>query len=152
MCSVKDTDLLQRSLDCGRNLENLERTHSDTGRTCKLHPGRSQAWELSPGSCSWERRVLTTAHHCRSTVLMAIIERTTRVFKIYPWISKPVLWSYFGWVRKITCSNGPQVRLETGPLWWIFYHKRHHGLYRFMSLTWLNACLLNPSFLDRIDT
>ena len=34
-------NLTCRFLDCGRKPENPERTHADTGRTCKLHPERS---------------------------------------------------------------------------------------------------------------
>uniref|UniRef100_A0A0E9XUY1 Uncharacterized protein n=1 Tax=Anguilla anguilla TaxID=7936 RepID=A0A0E9XUY1_ANGAN len=46
------------SLDCGRKPEYPEETHTDTGRTCKLHTERIQTQDLLAG-----RRQCYPLHH-----------------------------------------------------------------------------------------
>ena len=44
-------NLASMSLECGRKPEYPERTHADTGRTCKLHTERSLSG-FEPGTFS----------------------------------------------------------------------------------------------------
>uniref|UniRef100_A0A8C4XHQ2 non-specific serine/threonine protein kinase n=1 Tax=Erpetoichthys calabaricus TaxID=27687 RepID=A0A8C4XHQ2_ERPCA len=48
------------SLDCGRKPERPEETHADTGRTCKLHTGRTR--EANPGPQVSQLRGSSTTH------------------------------------------------------------------------------------------
>jgi len=50
-------------LDGGRKLENPERTHAYTGRTCRLHTGRPRLG-IEPGTLCCEATVLTTTPPC----------------------------------------------------------------------------------------
>lgn len=64
----KPINLTVMFLDCGRKLENPERTHACTGRTCKLHAERPRAGNRTQDLLA-ARQQLYQLHHCAAYYL-----------------------------------------------------------------------------------
>ncbi|MEQ2213537.1 hypothetical protein XENOCAPTIV_016675 [Xenoophorus captivus] len=69
----KPINLTVMFLDCGRKPEYLERTHTCTGRTCKLHAERSPAGSRTQDLFFDKTTVLPTAPPCSLIELSSFV-------------------------------------------------------------------------------
>lgn len=105
-------------LDCRGELENLQRTHKGTGRTCKLHTE-------SPRARNWTHDLLVVRQHQES-----VQHRVTRAYSIYwtvfqKWISYNYVSKIHRKYRIIKTNRHVQAIVDSQAVFFFFFLKNH---------------------------